>query len=183
MAEAPNDGDRRRQFWVGLIAVAGIATGVGLYIYQSPHAEGARGAVVRIARVVRRIAGKDDKTRKPIGVVIKEIDHGDEVQRAQAIVGLRYNLTEPAEFAQVFPHLIRAVKGESAMVRDASLSVLGYVVNRIARNAPRTNQREPTNKSPGPDIEESLAGLLDHPSATVRQRGRISETAGRYAAP
>jgi HEAT repeat protein len=128
-------------------------------------------AFVRLARAVRRIAGKDDKARKPIGAIIEDIEQGDEVQRAQTIVGLRYELTEPAEFAQVFPHLIRAAKDESTMVRDAALSVFGLFVNRLARNTPGTAHREPTNTAAGPDIGESLAGLLDDPSPTLRASG------------
>jgi HEAT repeat protein len=168
MADAPNLGEGRRKLWVGLIAVAGIATGIGLYVYQSPYAEGARGAVVRIARALRRIAGKDDKASKPIAAVIHEIEHGDEVQKAQTIVGLRYELTEPAELAQVFPHLIRAAKDESTMVRDAAISALGPVVTRLARDKPGPNHREPAGNAPDSDIEESLAGLLDDPSPTLR---------------
>jgi hypothetical protein len=168
MADASNRGERRRKLWVGLIAVAAITTSIGLYIYHSPHTEGTRTAFVRFARAVRRIAGKDGHAKKPIEVVIQEIDHGDEVQRAQMIVGLSYELTEPAEIAQVFPHLISAVKGESTMVRDSVLSVLGAFVNRLAKNTPGPTHREFAGKAPGPSIEESLAGLLDDSSPTVR---------------
>jgi HEAT repeat protein len=168
MADAPNHGTGKRKVWVALAAIAGIAASIGLYIYQSPQAEGPRRLIVRIGRALGRLAGKDDRAKKPIGVVIQEIEHGGEVQKAQSIALLPYELTDPADFAQVFPLLIRAIKGESEMVRNSALSVLGGLISQFGRNAPGANQRQPTTKAPDPRIEESLVGLLDDSSPTTR---------------
>jgi hypothetical protein len=168
MADASNHSNGPGKVWVALTALAAIAVGIGMYFFRSPQEEGARSVIVRIARAFGRLVGKEDRARKPIGVVVQEIEHADEVQRAHTIIGLRYELTEPAEFVQVFPSLIRAATDESEMVRNAVTSVLDDLINRFGRNAPGTNHREPTIMAPDPKFEESLAGLLNDSSPKLR---------------
>jgi hypothetical protein len=105
LADAPNrnHGKGKGNFWVAVIAVAVIAAAIGVYLYRSPQEDGARTAIVRIARAFGRLVGYRDRARKPIEVIIREIEHGDEVTRAQTITLLHDDLTEPAEFARVFP--------------------------------------------------------------------------------
>src|SRR5262249_21275036 len=63
-------------------------------------------------------------------------------------------LTKPAEFAQIFPYLIRALKDESKMVREAVVPVLGDLILRFGQ------------KEPG--IDETLGSLLNESSPTLR---------------
>jgi HEAT repeat protein len=168
MAGAPDQRKGGRQVWGALAAIAGIAVGIGLYIYRSPQAEGARRLFTRIGRAVGTLAGKEDRNRKPIAVVVQEIENGTEVQKAQTIALLRYELTEPADFARVFPLLIRAAEDESEMVRNSAISVLGGMIARFGRNPPGTNHRDSTASAADPKIEESLVGLLSGSSPNLR---------------
>jgi hypothetical protein len=154
MPDAPSRGKGRGKAWVASTALAVIAAGIGMYIFRSPQEDEARRRIVRIARALGRLVGMEDRARKPIGVIVREIEHGDEVQRAQTIVLLRYELTKPAEFARVFPSLIQAMKDESKMVREAAASVLGDLILSFGQ------------KEPG--IDETLASLLNESSPTLR---------------
>src|SRR5262245_52800109 len=109
MPDAPDGGKRIGRAWVALTAWAIIAAAIGIYIFLSRQQDKARSRIVRMARVLGKLVGQGDRARKPIGVIIQEIEQGDEARRAQTIVLLRYELTG-AELAQVFPHLIRAMK-------------------------------------------------------------------------
>ena len=62
-----------------------------------------------------------------------------------AIHELSGDLTDPADFAQVFPNLIRAMKDESEMVREAAAFVVGNSIFRLSRlDWPATDERDPT---------------------------------------
>ena len=124
-----------------------------------------------MARGLGRLVGLEDRARKPIGVIVREIEQGDEARRAQAIVLCR-ELTG-AELAQVFPHLIRAMKDESEMVRNAAATVVGDLSQRFSGEAPVA--------------EEALTALLDDPSPALRARAAKSlgsiAASGRLDAP
>jgi HEAT repeat protein len=132
---------------------------MGIYIFLSPQQDGARGRIVRMARVLGRLVGLEDRARIPIAVIIREIEQGDEAQRAQTIALLRNDSTG-AELAQVFPHLIRAMKDESEMVRNAAATVVGDLSQRFSGEAPAA--------------EEALTALLDDPSPAIRARAGTS---------
>jgi hypothetical protein len=155
MADGPSHGKGKGKVWVASTALAVIAAAIGIYLFRSPQEDGARRAIVRIARALGRIIGKEDRARKPIAVIVREIEHGDEVQRTHTIIGLGDELTKPAEFARVFPYLIQAMKDESKMVREATAPVLGDLIRRFGQ------------KESGP-LEETLASLLDESSPTLR---------------
>ena len=72
---------------------------------------------------------------------------------------LSSELTE-AELAQVLPHLIRAVKDESEMVRNAAATVVGDLSQRLSGEALVA--------------EEALTALLDDPSPALRARAAKS---------
>ena len=161
MADAPdsNHGKGKGKSWVAVIAVAVIAVAIGVYLYRSPQEDGARTVIVRIAHALGRLVGYRDRARKPIEVMIREIENGDEVTRAQTITLLHDHLTEPAEFVRVFPYLIRATKDESEMVRNSVLPVLGSLIRRFGTDGSGTDGRK---------FEESLAALLNDSSPILR---------------
>ena len=171
MPDAPDGGKRIGRVWVALTALAIIAAAIGIYIFLSPQQDGTRWRIVRMARVLGRLVGLEDRARKPIGVIVREIEQGDEARRAQAIC-LFYELTG-AELAQVFPHLIRAMKDESEMVRNAAATVVGDLSQHFSREAPVA--------------EEALTALLDDPSPALRARAAKSlgsiAASGRLDAP
>jgi len=167
MADAPNQGRERRKVWVALTASAVIVAAIGIYIDQSPQAEGARRVISRITRAIGRLVGKEDQARKPIEVIVREIKQGDQVQRTHTILSLN-ELTKPAEFAQVFPDLIRAMKDESEMVREAAASVVGDRIFRLgSTHFPVTDERDPTIFALCQQAEEALALLLNESSPIV----------------
>ena len=118
MPDAPAGGTRKGRFRVTLVALFIIAAAIGIYISLSPHQDGTRSRIVRIARDLGKLVGLENRPRKPIAVIIREFEQGDELQRVQTIYHL-FELTG-AELAQVFPHLIRAMKDESETVRNAA---------------------------------------------------------------
>ena len=158
MPDAPDGGKRIGKVWVALAALATVAAAIGIYIFLSPQQDDTRSRIVQMARGLRRLVGLEDRARKPIGVIVREIEQGDEARRAQAIF-LCHELTG-AELAQVFPHLIRAMKDESEMVRNAAAIVVGDLSERLIRGS--TGRREGAD---GP-ARRSLA-------RTPRQGGEI----------
>lgn len=178
MSNAPDGGEkkRNRRARVVLIAVASTAAAIlaaiGLSIYQSPRAYlRAWSLFNRITQAMDGSPDAEDRARKqgastaqilprkPIEVVIREIEQGEEADRARSIGLTRVDLT-PDELRQVFPHLIRAMKDRSEKIRNVAASVVG--------NLPRP--------FPG-DLraaEAALAGLLDDPSPAVRLQAVIS---------
>ncbi len=174
MADAPSPGKGKGKVWVAMTALAVIAAASGSYLYRSPREDRARRTIVRIARALGKLTGFEDRARKPIGVIVQELEHGDEVLRTNTIIGLRYELTKPADFAQVFPYLITASKGESKMVQDAVASVFGDLIRRFGQ------------KVSGP-LEETLASLLNESSPTLRANAagylRILAASRRLDAP
>lgn len=155
MADVPSHGKGKGKVWIALTALAVIAAAVGIYFFLSPQEDGARRAIARITRALGRLIGREDRARKPIGVIVREIENGDEVQRTHTIIGIHDELKKPAELAQVFPYLIQAMKDESKMVREAAAPVLGDLIRRFGQ------------KESGP-LEETLAGLLNESSPTLR---------------
>jgi len=170
MADAANLGKGTREAWVKAIALAVIAAAIGVYVYRSPPEDRARRVIVRIATALGWRTGKEDRPRKPIEVVIREIEHGDEVTRTQTITLLFYDLRDSAEFAQVFPYLVRATKDQSEMVRSAALSVLDRLIGALGWNANGTNDRKPAIVVPDAKVEEMLAELLNEPTPALRAR-------------
>ena len=142
MADATDRGKGIRRIWVALTAFAVIATAIWVFYFRPRQA------------------------RKPIGVIASQIEHGDDLQRMLAIQGLYGELSGPDEFAQVFPHLIRAMKDESPMVREAAASVVGDLILRFGSNNLATDERNPTIVALCPRAEEALAILLDESSPT-----------------
>ena len=171
MPDAPDGGKRIGRVWGALTALAIIAAAIGIYIFLSPEQDGTRWRIVRMARALGRLVGLEDRAMKPIGVIVREIEQGDEARRAQAIY-LGLELPE-AELAQVFPHLIRAMKDKSEMVRNAAATIVGQLSQRLSREAPVA--------------EEALTALLDDPSPALRDRAAKSlgsiAASGRLDAP
>jgi hypothetical protein len=171
MTDPPAGGKRKGRVWVTLTAWAIIAAAIGIYIFLSPQQDGVRRRIARMAQVLGRLVGQEDRARKPIGVIIREIEQGDEAGRVQTILR-SFELTE-AELAQVFPHLIRAMKDESESVRNAAATVVGDLSERFSGEAPVA--------------EAALTALLDDPSPALRARavkslGSIAAS-GRLDAP
>ena len=171
MPDAPDGGKRIGRVWVALTALAIIAAAIGIYIFLSPQQDGTRWRIVQMARVLGRLVGLEDRARKPIGVIVREIEQGDEARRAQTIF-LCHELTG-AELAQAFPHLVRAMKDESEMVRNAAATVVGDLSERLSGEAPVA--------------EKALTALLDDPSPALRARAAKSlgsiAASGRLDAP
>jgi HEAT repeat protein len=171
MPDAPDGGQRTSRVSVALTALAIIAAAVGFYVFVSPQQEDARWRIVRMARGLRGLLRQDDRARKPIGVIIQEIEQGDEPRRVETIS--RSSELTVAELAQVFPHLIRAMKDQSEMVRNAAATVVGDLSERFSGEAPVA--------------EEALTALLDDPSPALRARAAKSlgaiAASGRLDAP
>jgi hypothetical protein len=108
MPDAPGGGQRTSRVRVALTALAITAAAIGFYVFVSPQQDDARWRIVRMARGLRRLLGQEYRARKPIGVIVLEIEQGDEARKVQTI-SRSSELTE-AELALVFPHLIRAMK-------------------------------------------------------------------------
>jgi hypothetical protein len=142
-----------------LIALAVITAAAGTYVYLSPEAIGARRRIVRIARALEKLVGSERRTGKPIGGIIRDIERGDEVQRAQTITLLRYGVAE-ADFVQVFPYLITAMKDPSEMVRNAAAAVVGDLSQHFSRDPSAA--------------EAALTALLDDKSPALRDRALIA---------
>jgi HEAT repeat protein len=159
MAADPRDGKGRRKTWVTLTAWAAIAVAIGIYFFRSPQQEGARRVVGRIARAARSLVGMQDRARKPVEVIVREIELGDEAQRTQSIAFLQNELIKPAEFAQVLPCLVQAMKDESEMVRETAVPALRALIVRYAHKESAEDERK---------LEEALVGLLNESSATLR---------------
>jgi HEAT repeat protein len=170
MPDAPDGGKKIGRAQVGLAAIAIIAA-IGIYIFVSPQQDDTRTRIVQMAQGLRRLVGQNDRARKPIGVIAREFEQGDEARKAQTIA-LLHELTG-AELAQVFPHLIRAMKDESEMVRNAAATAVGDLSERLSGEAPVA--------------EKALSALLDDPSAALRARAAKSlgsiATSGRLDAP
>lgn len=156
MADAQTHGKGRGNLRVALAASVVIAAAIGMYIYRSPQADGARRILARITRALGRLAGKEDRVRKPVGVIIQEIEHGDAVQRAQAIGSVCDELTGPAEFVQLVPALIGAMEDESKIVRDTATAALNKLILLYGQDGSATQ------------LEESLVRLLDEPEPELR---------------
>ena len=124
-----------------------------------------------MARGLGRLVGLEDRARKPIKDIVREIEQGDEAQRGRPSSSC-YELTGD-ELAQVFPHLIRAMKDESEMVRNAAATVVGQLSQRLSGEAPVA--------------EAALTALLDDPSPQLRARAAKSlgsiAASGRLDAP
>ena len=171
MPDAP-DGGKKNPQGLGCIGRLGDHRGGYRHLYLPITAAGwSSGRIVRMARGLGRLVGQGDRARKPIGVIVREIEQGDEAQKAQTIL-LCFELTE-AELAQVFPHLIRAMKDESEGVRNAAAIVVGDLSQRFSGEAPVA--------------EEALTALLDDPSPALRARAAKSlgsiAASGRLDAP
>jgi HEAT repeat protein len=171
MPDAPDGGKRIGRVSAALTALAIIAAAIGIYIFLSPQQDGTRWRIVQMARVLGRLVGLGDRARKPIGVIVREIEQGDEAQRVQTIF-LCHELTG-AELAQAFPHLVRAMKDESEMVRNAAATVVGDLSERFSGEAPVA--------------EQALTALLDDRSPALRARAAKSlgsiAASGRLDAP
>ncbi len=160
----PKKGNVGVVFALGAVIVAAL----GIYVFRSPDEDGSRRVVVRIARGLGRLVGMEDRPRKPIGVMIRGIENGDERQRTQAILELRDDLTKPADFAQVFPSLIQAMKDGSALVRDVAASVVCELTGRFCGTATATDKRAAEIAALRRKAEEALTALLDDGSPILR---------------
>ncbi len=150
----PSEGKKRTaRGWTVSAAMAVIAAAIGIYILRSPQADGTRQGILRMARAVGKLAGKEDQPGKPIAEIVREIEQGDETQKAQALVSLCSELKD-ADFARVFPYIIRATKDRSEGVRNAA----AYAIGDLSRRFPGEAR----------GAEEALAALLDDPSPALR---------------
>jgi len=145
-----------------------IVAAIGTSYFLSPQKRRAPWFIVRIARALGRLAGNADRPKKRIGVIIRELETGDAGQRTNTIALLRFEPMTPAEFAQVFPFLIQAVKDESAMVRNAAAVVLGDLIGRYGQQESGTGEPEPNGTARVPSLEEQIVSLLDEPSPALR---------------
>jgi hypothetical protein len=172
MSGASRGGNRIGRGWVASIALLTIAVAVGNYVFRSPQLDGFRWRILRFIRGQGGVVGLEGRARKPIGVIVRDIDQGDESQKVQTISLLRYDLTEE-ELVLVFPHLLRASKDDSEMVRNAAAMVLGDLSRRIAGEATVA--------------EEALSALLDDRSPALRAKAAKSlgsiAASGRLEAP
>ncbi len=151
---APHDVDgRKNRVRAAVIALATIAAAAGIYIYQSPQTDGVRASIVRMTRALGRLVGWDNRQRKTVEAVVREIEHGGEAQRAQAIALVPFDLTA-ADQARVFPHIIRAMKDESPLVRHAAATHVGGLNHALVGDAPIA--------------ERAMTALLDDPSEALR---------------
>ena len=142
-----------------MAALTTVGAAIGIYIFLSPQQDDTRWRIVQMARGLGRLFGPGDRARKPTRrVIVREIEQGDEARRVEAIFLCR-ELTG-AELAQVFPHLIRAMKDESEAVRNAAATVVGDLSQRLSGEAPVA--------------EEALTALLDDPSPALRARAAKS---------
>jgi hypothetical protein len=136
-----------------LIALASIALAIGIYILLSPQQDGFKGRILGFARGLTGRGGPQDRARKPIKDVVQEIDQGGESEKAQAIALLRFGFTA-TELAQVFPHLMWALKDQSEMVRNAAATIVGDLAQHFSGEAVIA--------------EKALTALLDDRSAALR---------------
>ena len=120
-----------------------------------------------VAIVIWMLYLRPRRAGKPIGVIVRQIEQGDELQRMLAIRGLSSDLARPDEFALVFPHVIRAMKDESQMVREAAASVVvGVILRSDGKDSRGTVESEPTGVALCREAEEALVALLDELSPT-----------------
>jgi preprotein translocase subunit YajC len=149
MADARARGKGTGKVWVALTVFVVIATAIWVFYSRARQA------------------------RKRIEAIVWQIEHGDKVEKTLTIRGLYGDLTRPDQFAQVFPHLIQAMKDESEMVREAAASVVGDCILGLGRksffrfgreNAAAAEEREPTIVALCPKAEEALVVLLDESS-------------------
>jgi HEAT repeat protein len=183
MADAPDRRKRIGKVGVVLTALAVIVAAIGIYIFLSPEQFRARRVIVRIAQALGNLVGQRDRARKSIEFIVRRIERGDDSQRMLAIHELSSDLTKPADFAQVFPYLIRAMKDESEMIREASASVVGHWIFYLGgRDLPAPNERDPTIVALCPKAEEALAVLLEESSPIrgydLRLMSASTDTAG-----
>ncbi len=183
MADAPDRRKRIGKVGVVLTALAVIVAAIGIYIFLSPEPFRARRVIVRIAQALGNLVGQRDRARKPIEFIVRGIERGDDSQRMLAIGELSSDLTKPADFAQVFPYLIRAMKDASEMIREEAASVVGNLIFRLSRQDwPATDERDPTIVALCPKAEEALAVLLDESAPIrgydLRLMSALTDTAG-----
>ena len=171
MPDAPDGGKRKGRAWVTLTAWAIVAAAIGMYIFLSPQQVETRSRIVGMARGLGRLVGREDRARKPIGVIVREIEQGDEARKVQAIFLCR-ELTG-AELAQVFPHLIRAMKDESETVRNLAVTVVGDLSRTFFRGS--TGRREG-------DLGPARRSLARTPRRSAKSLGSLAAS-GRLDAP
>ncbi len=168
MADAAENGKTKGKLWIALAALA-VVSGVSYdHFFRTRQKGGAR---------------------TPIGVIIPKIEQGDEVEKMVAIRGLYGDITEPAEVAQVYPYLIRAMTDEAEMVREVAATLAGDLILRFGKSKSRTLgdfARKLVSNTPSPDLpeptvvalcpkaEQALTALLDDSSPTIRARAAKS---------
>jgi HEAT repeat protein len=153
MPDVHDTDGRRKRARTAAIALATIAAAAGIYIYRSPQMDGVRTRIVGMIRARGQFVGRDDRPKKTVEAVVREIEHGSESERAQAIALIRYDLTA-ADQARAWPHVIRAMKDQSPMVRTTAATLVADLNHVLAGDAPIA--------------EQALAELLDDPAATLR---------------
>ena len=103
-----------------------------------------------------------------IGVILRKIERGSEIERLVTLHTLHVDVTQPAEFVQLFPYLIQATKDGSEQVHGAAASSLGGLILRFGRKSRASSEREPEVVTLCPEAAAAIAAVLDSPSASVR---------------
>ena len=85
MTDAPDGGKRIGRVWVVLAALATVGAAIGIYIFLSPQQDETGGASSRWHGAWEGWLAREDRARKPIGVIVREIEQGDEARRVEAI--------------------------------------------------------------------------------------------------
>ena len=111
---------------------------------------------------------REDRARRLVGVIVRRIEHGDVGEKVETIRTLRMELTKPAEFAQVFPSLIRAMKDESEGVRLAAALTVGEINLLPGQTPPASDSPRLIPVAACLEAEKALAALLDEPSPMLR---------------
>lgn len=111
---------------------------------------------------------REDRGRKPVGVIVRQIEHGGVGEKIETLQTLRMELTKPADFAQVFPSLIRALKDESEGVRLAAALTVGELILHTGQNPPASDSPGLIPVAASLEAGEALAALLNEPSHILR---------------
>jgi HEAT repeat protein len=148
MADADDRGRVRERWMIAVAALAVIAAACALGI--------------------RTLQLRESRARERIGDAVRGITHGSEIDRTTALVPIGAAVTNPAEFVEVFPHVIQAMKDESQMVRGAALSAAGGLIPRYCQKQKFGIEHDLKITAICSEAGPALAAMLDDPSPVIR---------------